>query len=258
MSVIVYITGDTHGDFKRFSSRRFLDQHEMNRDDFVIILGDFGGIWYDDNCERWWLNWLNELPFTLLFIDGNHDNFDRLNNEFEEINFHGGRAHKIRENIYHLMRGYVFELCGKKFFTFGGASSHDIQDGILDPNDYDDYDEFRRIRMKLDRECKMYRINHISWWKEELPSDEEMQRGIESLRKHGFNVDFVLTHCLPQSAATVLSRGLYELDVLTNYLDDLILEHNLKFKKWYCGHYHCNDSIFSNIEVLYEEIIRIC
>ena len=42
------------------------------------------------------------------------------------------------------MRGQVYEINGKTFFTFGGASSHDIQDGILDPNDFVDYDDFRR------------------------------------------------------------------------------------------------------------------
>ena len=31
------------------------------------------------------------------------------------------------------MRGQVFEIEGKTFFTMGGAASHDIQDGILDP-----------------------------------------------------------------------------------------------------------------------------
>ena len=35
------------------------------------------------------------------------------------------------------MRGEVFIIEDKKFFTFGGASSHDIQDGILDYNDKD-------------------------------------------------------------------------------------------------------------------------
>ena len=134
---MVYITGDTHAVFTRFGTKVFPEQKEMTRDDFVIICGDFGGIWYDNAYEQYWLKWLSEKPFTILYVDGNHENFDRLySDEFEVVDFHGGKAHKIRDNIYHLMRGYVFDLCGKKFFSFGGASSHDIQDGILEPSDY--------------------------------------------------------------------------------------------------------------------------
>ncbi len=130
---MIYVTGDIHGNPRCFNTESFPEQKEMTRDDFVIILGDFGLIWSNEQTsqEKYWLDWLSNKPFTILFIDGNHENFFLLNNIFEKIDFHGGKAHKIRSNIYHLMRGYVFELCGKKIFAFGGASSHDIQDGIL-------------------------------------------------------------------------------------------------------------------------------
>ena len=86
---MVYLTGDTHGPTslglhsvdgfsKRFNRENFPEQKEMGRDDFVIICGDFGGVWnydsrYDESksafkevvClehgeskeERYWLNW---------------------------------------------------------------------------------------------------------------------------------------------------------------------------------------------------------
>ena len=132
---MIFITGDCHADWKKFSKESFPEQAEMTRDDFVIVCGDFG-LWHDDTTERWWFKWFEEKNFTVLFVDGNHENFDRLYSEFEVVDFHGGKAHKIRENIYHLMRGYVFDLCDKKFFAFGGASSHDIDDGILDRKDF--------------------------------------------------------------------------------------------------------------------------
>ncbi len=133
---MVFITGDCHGEWYKFSNRVFREQSEMTREDFVIVCGDFG-IWHPDASEKWWLEWLSEKNFTILFADGNHENFDRLySGEFETVDFHGGKAHKISDNIYHLMRGYVFEFDGKKFFVFGGASSHDIKDGILEPSDY--------------------------------------------------------------------------------------------------------------------------
>lgn len=83
----VYITGDCHADFRRFSIKNFPEQAELTRDDYVIILGDFGGVWnYQgaDGNENWWLDWLEDKPFTTLFVDGNHENFARLNTEFPE------------------------------------------------------------------------------------------------------------------------------------------------------------------------------
>lgn len=42
---MIYITGDTHGDFLRFSMNAFPEQAEMTKEDIVIICGDFGGVW---------------------------------------------------------------------------------------------------------------------------------------------------------------------------------------------------------------------
>ena len=41
----------------------------------------------------------------------------------------------------------------------------------------------------------MYRIKGLTWWPEELPSEEEMQNGIKNLEKHNWKVDYVITHC---------------------------------------------------------------
>ncbi len=42
---MIYITGDTHGDVRRLNSTSFFEQKEMTKDDYVIILGDFGLVW---------------------------------------------------------------------------------------------------------------------------------------------------------------------------------------------------------------------
>ena len=80
---MIYITGDTHSDFSRFSEDKFPIQKEMTKDDYVIICGDFGGVWTfeeESNREKEALDWLNEKNFTTLFVDGNHENFTRLYN----------------------------------------------------------------------------------------------------------------------------------------------------------------------------------
>lgn len=226
----------------------------MTYNDCVIVCGDFG-IWHDTPSERWWLDWLAEKPFTVLFVDGNHENFDRLySNEFEIVDFHCGKAHKIRDNIYHLMRGEVFVLQGKKFFTFGGASSQDIDDGIIDRNDYNSKSAYLYAIKKYKQQGKMFRINHKSWWKEELPSNEEMKNGLENLKKNNFQVDYIITHCLPQSVASIFSMGIFKPDIITKYLE--VINNKTKYIKWFCGHYHTNQQIMNSI-ILYEQIIRV-
>ena len=251
---MLFATGDCHADWHRFTLSEFPEQKELTRDDFVIVCGDFG-VWQKNKKEDWWFDWFSERNFTVLFVDGNHENFDRLySDEFEVIDFHGGRAHKIRDNLYHLMRGYVFELCGKKFFTFGGASSHDIHDGILDPADFESEEKFKQVYKEWRDDGKMFRVNHVSWWEQELPSEDEMLRGIESLRFHNNEVDFVVSHCQPQFVASAL--GFYKADKLTKYFDNLV-DNGLKFKHWFSGHLHINRRVFDRYTILYEDIMRV-
>ena len=251
---MVYITGDCHGDFRRFSTNAFPEQKEMTRDDFVIVCGDFGGVFLKDKTEDWWLKWLSEKPFTLLFVDGNHENFDRLySDEFETVDFYGGKAHKIRENVFHLMRGYIFRLDDMDFFAFGGARSHDISDGILDEKDLGSYKELIQKASQMRKQNKMFRINHYSWWEQELPSPAEMYRGLQMLDNHGNEVDFIISHCCPQSIASLC--GYTEPDVLTTYFNKIV--ETVKFDKWFFGHYHDNKQILGDFIMLYKRIKRI-
>ena len=250
---MIYITGDCHGNFERFNVSIFPEQNEMTKDDSVIICGDFGGVWNKDEeskMETMILDWLDCKPFTTLFVDGNHENFDRLT-AYPVEEWHGGKVHKIRPSVIHLMRGQVYELEGKKIFTFGGASSHDISGGILELDDLN----FKKKKKELDTGWKPYRINHLSWWKEELPSVEEMEEGQRNLQKHNQEVDFIVTHCASSSTAALLSHGLYKPDLLTDYLEDI--RQNVKFKKWFFGHYHDNRNVNAEEILLWEQIIRI-
>lgn len=282
---MIYITGDTHGPSRiglhsvdgyvpRLNKEYFPEQNRMTLDDFVIICGDFGGIWsydsrYDSTMsafknkiclehgeskeERYWLDWLADKPFTVLFCDGNHENHDRLAEAYPEVNFHGGRAHKIRKNIYHLMRGYVFDLRGFSFFVFGGARSHDISGGLLRPYEFNTEKEFKATYKKLRDAGAMFRVEHISWWKEELPSNEEMERGLKELSLHNWKVDYVVSHCAPSSIATL--AGFSDRNRLTQYLEKV--NRKLTFRKWFFGHYHGNSQILGRYIMLYEQVVRI-
>ena len=140
-----------------------------------------------------------------------------------------------------------------KFFAFGGASSHDIQDGILDYND----SNWQEKAKKLDKQGKyMYRVKDLSWWEEELPTDEEMQHGINVLKENNNMVDFIITHSPSTSELYLMSgNNLYEPDVLTNYLEDIKV--TTKYKRHLFGHMHINKAINDKDICLYEQIIRL-
>ena len=253
----IWVTGDIHGNPQRLSSDIFTEQKEMTKNDTVIILGDFGLVWDftgENKTEKYWLDWLEKKPFTTVFIDGNHDNFDRLDKcPVEE--WHGGKVNFIRPSVIHLMRGQVFNIEDRTFFAFGGASSHDISSGILEPDDPD----FKEKKRKLDNNpFALYRINHMSWWERELPNEEELKEGLINLEKHDNKVDYIITHCPYTSLLRQMDggSGLYQSDRLTDYLQEI--KQTVDYKHWLFGHMHVNHTFhWEKSSCLYEQIIRI-
>lgn len=103
---MIYITSDTHGitDWEKLNTLNFPEQKFMNPDnDYVIITGDFGGVWGDED-DDYVQKFYNSRNFTTLFIDGNHENHDLLD-KYPVEEWHGGKVHKISERVIHLMRG---------------------------------------------------------------------------------------------------------------------------------------------------------
>ena len=222
---MLYITGDTHGSFERIL--KWTETTNLNKDkDFLFILGDFGYIWDNKRTsfEKDNLDFISCLPFTTLFIDGNHENHERLNS-MRVVNFSGGKAHKVYDSIYHLMRGQVYEIAGKRIFTFGGASSID----------------------------KHLRTEGISWWKEEEFNYCEANTAYENLNKIGWEVDYVLTHSAPFSIRDKLFES--NKPSSTERMLEAMLR-NIKFKRWYFGHYHI-DKKMDNFTAMYENIERM-
>lgn len=75
----IFITGDTHGasEIGRLN-KTFSVGRELDKDDYLVVCGDFGLVWADRSKYSYWLRWLDKKPFTTLFVDGNHENFDML------------------------------------------------------------------------------------------------------------------------------------------------------------------------------------
>ena len=82
-----------------------------------------------------------------------------------------------------------------------------------------------------------------------------MDNGRKNLLKHNNEVDYIITHCCSSSTQAILGRGGYETDILTDYFEDI--KQNVKFKKWFFGHYHDNVNVSADEILIYEQIIRI-
>lgn len=52
----IFMTGDTHGDFSRLRPAAFYEQVQLTKADYLVICGDFGGIWDGSNTEQQWLD----------------------------------------------------------------------------------------------------------------------------------------------------------------------------------------------------------
>lgn len=246
----IYLTGDIHGEIDRLSQEVFPELDKLTKEDYVIVCGDFGVVWNGEEAEQAELDELEARPFTTLFVDGNHENFDLLR-EYPTIPWHGGVVHAIRPSVLHLLRGEVYELEGLRFFTMGGASSHDISDGILEP---DAPDFSRRYRMLLARDA-LFRVNHRSWWKEELPDQEDYRRARDSLERANWQVDCIITHCCPTSVLDAIGHGMFQSDPLTDFLEEVA--QRCRFRQWFFGHYHMDGHVGEQFIHLYQELIQL-
>ena len=206
----IYVVGDTHGDYdwSKLNTVQFPEQKQLTSADYVIVLGDWGGVWDGGKQDKYVQDWYEDKNFTTLWIDGNHENFDELA-RYPVYKWNGGKIQIIRSNIFHLMRGQIYTIEGKTFFTMGGAPSVD----------------------------RAHRREHVSWWEQEIPTKEELYEGLWNLTKADNKVDFVLTHTAPIDAARYgLGAHWVEPDVVNQYLQ--VVAETVEFGQWYFGHWH--------------------
>ena len=252
---MIYLTGDTHGDFRRLSNKnQKKNEIHIGMEDYVIICGDMGLCWAKDKEFEWNCKWFAQTKFTTLFVPGNHDNYDMIA-EYPLEEWHGGKVrHIVKDKVILLERGQIVDIDGYTFFTFGGGQTHDIEGGLFRKEDPD----FKEKAYKARKKGLPYRIIGESWWEQELPSEEEMQEGLSNLAKVNYKVDYLITHCCASTMQAaidhVIRRGCKP-DRLTEYFE--ALEGKLTYKHWYFGHYHLNEKIDEKHTVLYHEIIQL-
>ena len=220
---MIYIFGDLHGvqNLHIFNKENFPEGYSLTKDDFVIILGDFGIPWSNIGTSSYThemrsIYWLSDCPWTTLFVDGNHENFSNLAS-FEKTEKYGGIVSVLSESVFHLNRGYVYNLENRTFFAFGGGNSID------------------RVR----------RIEGLSWWREEIPSNAEFERAMNSLEEHNNNVDYILTHTVSNNVAYDVLNTYYTVPRIADAASDMldIIEQSVSFKRWFFGHFHMDYNI---------------
>lgn len=244
---MLYVTGDCHGSYGKFSKKKY--GQILTENDIVIICGDFGLLWADDKEFQYWKNFFMERKWQTLFVAGNHENYNMLESyPIEEWN--GGNVRKIAgDKVIHLERGEIFNIDGKSIFTFGGASSHDIEGGVLDRNDINFKHKVKYNKIHKRR----YRILNESWWKQELPTQEEMDYALENLKQHDNKVDIIISHCCSTKTQEKFNEN--RVDILTDYFDKL--EDTVDFQKWYFGHYHDDKEIDEKHCLVYEGFQKV-
>ena len=223
---MVYVTGDTHGDYKRFSDPRL---RELKKGDTLIVCGDFGFIWDGSRSEERILRRLGQKKYNICFLDGTHENFELLNSYPVEM-WNGGKVHAISGNVYHLMRGQVYTLDGRRYFTMGGGESPDMD----------------------------IRVEYNSWSKAEIPTKQELLDAAQVVDRTGGNIDVILTHEPPQRIKGFLqlkeNKEAVRVTGLNTFFDELASF--CKFKRWFFGSLHEDKFISKSHIAVFHNIVN--
>ena len=227
---MIWICGDTHGLQDIYKVQDYFEEFIVNthvtKEDYLIILGDVAVSWDDGIHDERVREILHSLPCTVLWLDGNHENFDLLD-ELPITMWHGGKVQYITSDIIHLMRGQCYLINGKRIFVFGGANSVD----------------------------QIYRIHGVDWWEKEMPASAEYEEGIMNLQNYEYKVDYILTHTCPRDIALRMTNDLRTgEEELQNYLQKI--KEKTSFTHWYFGHWH-QDIKIENITGVWYEIYQL-
>lgn len=229
---MIYITGDTHGDFTRIFY--FCEEHKTSKEDVLIILGDAGINYYLGKRDKKLKEQLNQLPITLFCLKGNHEKYPENIQGYKLKEWNEGQVFYEEEyqNILFAKDGEIYNLNGNKTLVIGGAYSVD----------------------------KYYRLQRgWSWFEDEQPSEEIKSYTENNLEKNNWKVDMVLSHTCPLETVPehLFLPGIDQstVDKTTEIWLQKISD-KLDYQKWYFGHYHGEwingkyELMFKNIKIL--------
>jgi len=237
----VYVCGDTHNniDLKKINDWDSEEGGLLTKDDILIVLGDWGGILgktlkgvrKDEKIQRKWIR----KPYTLIVQLGNHENYDKIK-KLPKIEKYGGLFYekkiytydrsKYLGSILLMMRGEIYTIYGKTFFSMGGARS--------------------------------YSPNVDFYWEDlEVANSIEIAQAYKNLERFNFKVDYVITHTCPLYvgkelmtyfkpfgrciSTTTRYNAKINFDPMTELFEDIAKK--TTFKAWHFGHWHLDQKI---------------
>lgn len=214
---MVYITGDIHGAPRRVVN--FAKDVHIARGDTLIILGDVGANYYLTDLDRECKRLLNSLKCTVFCIHGNHECRPEHIPTYHLTDWSGGKVWVEDEypRILFAKDGEIFNIEGQRYLVIGGAYS---------------IDAYWRIR------------RHAGWWDDEQPSNAIKAFVEKQIAIH--KIDIVLSHTCPRKyePCEVFLPNVDQSAVdkkTEDWLDSI--EGRLKYKAWYCGHWHTDKRI---------------
>ena len=105
---MIYVTGDTHGDID-YKKLLALKEKNLSYDDYLIICGD-AGIGWSPKSFPYMLELYRDIGCTIIFVDGNHENFDMLE-QAPLVEYKGALMHHIDDHIFPVV-GHVETVVG--------------------------------------------------------------------------------------------------------------------------------------------------
>lgn len=226
---MIWITGDTHGDFSRFET--FCKEHGTTTDDIMIILGDVGLNYFAGNKSHREKEKAARYPLTFFCIHGNHERRPSSIKTYRTGEFHGGRIWYEEEfpNLIFARDGEIFNLDGHDTIVIGGAYSVD-----------------KYIRLERGWE----------WFPNEQPSQAIKVDVEAALNRRGWAVDTVLSHTCPRIfEPTEIFDPCFDDSLIDKSTEDWLamLESRMSYNRWFCGHFHIEKRV-DKLRFMYEEI----
>ena len=246
---MIYLTGDTHGDFARISS--FCHRFETTKDDLMIVLGDNGVNYWGGKRDKALKKKLQELPITFMMIRGNHDQRPSKKLYQDEYISGGSRNAQWRGNflvepdfpsLLFAKDGWYYHLAGHDALVIGGAYS---------------VDKYYRLEQQ--------EAGHTGyrWFYDEQLTPTERDVILTELShwvRRKLGPDLILSHTCPyQYVPREMFLGMIDQSTVDDSMEHWLDQINAilhKGSKWYCGHWHTNKKV-DHMHFLYEDIIDL-
>ena len=240
----IFVTGDTHGRFDRIFWQ--IESGRLVPGDIIVIMGDAGVNYYEDERDQELKSRLNESGLMFLLVRGNHEarpHGDSYLDIVMHLNEFEGNVLIEAEYpmIMYLKDGesYLFHFDDgsmKKALVVGGAYS---------------VDKFHRLDMQ------QAGYPDFKWFPDEQLTPEERKKILRKVKGQYF--DYVFTHSVPYNMRPVdmflpmIAQSTVD-ESTERFLQEL--HDSIQYGRWYAGHWH-TDRVYPdcNLRLLFHDTV---